>query len=224
MYSLKNLYEIEVSGQGDPVEFVVRRLNSEISNNEFGYIEVSEGMGLDTVYERLREAVSVKLWGAEFELESPDELRESLLVILQRLVDEEDWTPPEEDSVTPVLDTLTVALEHGRVEKEVKELRRAGMSQQALGVIDGLLEKVQPALQANPALISSYVTVLLLKVEVLVSGEIASTVEPGMLLNILDQIEKYTYHVEPRVLKSSTRFVKQVRWAPALRESLMKNR
>ncbi|MHA1137571.1 MAG: hypothetical protein ACTSSE_13890 [Candidatus Thorarchaeota archaeon] len=98
MYSLKNLYEIEVSGQGDPVEFVVRRLNSEISNNEFGYIEVSEGMGLDTVYERLREAVSVKLWGAEFELESPDELRESLLVILQRLVDEEDcrtWSSGE---------------------------------------------------------------------------------------------------------------------------------
>jgi len=222
-YSSKNLYEVEVSGKGDRVEFVVRHSNSEISNNEFGYIEVSEGMSLDTVHERLREAVSAKLSGAAFEIESPDEIRESLLVILQRLAAEQGWVPPEEDPVVPVLDALTVALEHGRVEEEVKELRRMGMSQQTLGVIDGYLEKVRPELQTNPALISSFIDVLLLKAEVLLSGELAGTVDSVLLLNVLDQIEKHSYHFEPRVLKSNTRFAKQMRWALALRESLRKN-
>jgi len=90
-------------------------------------------------------------------------------------------------------------------------------------VIEGLLEKVQPALQDNPALISSYVSVLLLKVEVVVSGEIVGTIDSVKLLNVLDQIEKYSYHFEPRVLKSGTRFAKQVRWALALRESFKKD-
>ncbi len=219
-YISENLYEIEVSGHGDRVKFIARRLNSEISKYEYGYLEVSEGMSLDTVYERLREAVSAKLWGKEFELESPDELRESLLVILQRLADEQGWATPEEDTVTPVLDTLTVALDHGRVVLEVKELRRTGMSQQALGVIDGLIEKVRPSLQDNPALISSYVSVLLLKVEVVVSGEIVGTIDSVKLLNVLDQIEKYLDHFEPRVLNSSTRLAKALRGAMALRESL----
>ena len=97
------------------------------------------------------------------------------------------------------------------------------MSQQALGVIDGLLEKVQPALQNNPALLSSYVDVLLLKVEVVVSGEQAGTIDSVKLLNVLDQIEKYSYHFEPRLLKSSTRFAKEVRWALALRGSIREN-
>ena len=57
----------------------------------------------------------------------------------------------------------------------------------------------------------------------LVSGEIAGTVDSVKLLNILDQIEKYSYHFEPRVLKSSTRFAKQVRWALVLRENFKKN-
>lgn len=121
---------------------------------------------------------------------------------------------------TPALDTLTVALEHGRVEEEVKELRRKGMSQQAPRVIDGFLEKVRPALQTNPALISSFIDVLLLKVEVLVSGELAGTVDSVLLLNVLDQIEMYSYHFEPRVLKSSTRFANEMRRALALRESI----
>jgi hypothetical protein len=136
---------------------------------------------------------------------------------------EQGWTPPEEDPTTPDLNLLSVALDHGRVVEEVKELRRVGLSQQTLGVIDGFLEKVRPALQTNVALSSSFVDVLLLKVEVLVSGEIAGTVDSVMLLNVLDQVEKYSYHFEPRVLKSSTRFAKQVRWALTLRESFRKN-
>ena len=222
-YRSENLYEIEVSGHGDRVEFVVERLNSEISNTKYGYVEVSEGMNLDIVYERLLEAVRVKLRGEEFELESSDELRESLFVILQRLAAEQGWVPPEEAPVAPALDALTVAIDHGRVVEEVKELRRVGLSQQALGVIDAFLEKVHPALQKNPALMSSFVDVLLLKVEVLVSGEMAGTIDSVVLLNVLDQIEEYSYHFEPRVLKSSTRFAKQMRWALALRESLKKN-
>ncbi|MHA1389450.1 MAG: hypothetical protein ACTSR9_13535 [Candidatus Thorarchaeota archaeon] len=222
-YRSERLYEIEVSGDGDRVKFVAMHLTSESSRTEIGYIDVSEGMDLDTVYEGLREAVSAKLGREDFELESPDELRESLLVLLQRLAAEQDWAPPEEDTATPVLDSLTVALEHGRVVEEVKELRRTGMSQQALGVIDGLLEKVQPALQDNPALISSYVAVLLLKVEVVVSGEIAGTIDSVKLLNVLDQIEEYLYHFEIQVLQSRTRLGKEIRWALALRESLRKN-
>jgi hypothetical protein len=46
-YRSENLYEIEVSGHGDRVEFVVDRLNSEISNTKYGYVEVSEGTGPD---------------------------------------------------------------------------------------------------------------------------------------------------------------------------------
>jgi len=83
--------------------------------------------------------------------------------------------------------------------------------------------EVSSALQTNPALISSFIDVLLLKVEVLVSREVASTVDSVLLLNVLDQIEMYSYHFEPRVLKSNTRFAKEVRWALALRESLRKN-
>jgi len=174
------------------------------------------------VFIRLKAAIDKKVTAEEYELESPDELRKSLLVILQRIAAEQGWALPEEDPVVPVLDALTVALEHGRVVQEVKELRRKEMSQQASGVIDGFLEKARPALKDNPAVISSFVDVLLLKVEVLVSREIVGTVDSVMLLNVLDQIEKYSYHFEPRVLKSSSRFAKQVRWALALRESLKK--
>ncbi|TFH07431.1 MAG: hypothetical protein E4H14_08505, partial [Candidatus Thorarchaeota archaeon] len=56
-YRSNNLYEIEVSGHGDRVEFVIERPNSEIPNTKYGYIEASEGMNLDTVYERLLEVV-----------------------------------------------------------------------------------------------------------------------------------------------------------------------
>lgn len=80
-------------------------------------------------------------------------------------------------------------------------------------MLDRFLEKVRPALQDNPTLVSAFVDVLLLKAEALLSGEIVGTVDPVMLLNVLDQIEKYSYHFEPRVLKSSTRFAKQVRGA-----------
>ncbi|MHA1390482.1 MAG: hypothetical protein ACTSR9_18860, partial [Candidatus Thorarchaeota archaeon] len=74
-----------------------------------------------------------------------------------------------------------------------------------------------------PALVTTFVETLLLKVEVVMSGEIDGTIDSVKLLDVLDQIEKYSYHFEPRVLNSSTRFAKQVRWALALRESMMKN-
>lgn len=105
----------------------------------------------------------------------------------------------------------------------MQDLRKVGKSEQALEVIDGFLEKVRPALQVYPPIISSFVDVLLLKVEVLVSGEIAGAVDPVMLLNVLDQIEMYSYHFETRVLRSNTRFAKAIRWALALRESLKEN-
>lgn len=224
-YRSKNLYSIELSLEEDSVTFYLESLTKEIPQSGLGRIEVREGMNLDTANEKLMDAVSEELKGEGFELEFPDETYDCLARILSEMTAERDWELPDEEekAVKPPLDTLTVALEHGRVAQEVKELRRTGMSQQALGVIDGLLEKVRPALQDNPALISSYVDVLLLKVEVVVSGEIAGTIDSVKLLNVLDQIKKYLYHFEPRVLKSSTRLAKEIRLALALRESLRKN-
>jgi len=225
-YRSKNLYSIELGVEGDSVTFYIESLTKRIPRSELGNIEVCEGMTLDTAYEKLMDAVSEELKGEEFELEGPDETYDHLARVLNEMADERDWELPDEKekAVEPPLDTLTVALEHGRVVEEVKELRRTGMLQQVLGVIDGFLGKVRPALQDNPALISSYVSVLLLKVEVVVSGEIDGTIDSVKLLDVLDQIEKSLYHFEPRVLKSSTRLGKEIRWALALRESLMKNR
>ncbi|MHA1286626.1 MAG: hypothetical protein ACTSW8_02480 [Candidatus Thorarchaeota archaeon] len=56
------------------------------------------------------------------------------------------------------------------------------------------------------------------------SGEIDGSVDPEVLLNVLDQIKEYSYYFEPKVLKLGSRFAKKVRWALALRESLRKNR
>ncbi|MGY5858225.1 MAG: hypothetical protein RTU63_02565 [Candidatus Thorarchaeota archaeon] len=219
-YRSRNLFGVSVEGEGDRVTFVVTKRGPDINPNEYGAVRVSEGMSLDDVFERLNTSIDLKVTAEEYELECRDELRESLSEVLQKISIEQGWTPPEEDLVKPPLDILTVGLEHGRVVREVKERRLKGMSQQVLGVIDGFLEKVQPALQANPALISSFIDVLLLKVDVVVSGEIDDVIDPVMLLNVLDQIEKYSYHFEPQVLKSNIRFAKQVRWALALRESL----
>ncbi len=215
----ENLYGVEVEGDGDRVTFTVTRRGS----NEYGAVRVTEGMSLDDVFDNLRKAVAKKIWREEFELESPDELRESLSELLQEISVEQGWTPLEEELEEPSLDPLTAAIEHGRLELEVQELRKVGKSQQGLELIDRYLEKVRPALRDTPAIISSFVVVLLLKVDVLVSGEIVGTIDSVKLLNVLDQIEKYSYHFKPRVLKSSTRFAKQVRWALALRESLRKN-
>lgn len=224
-YKSKNLYSIELGVDGDSVTFYIESLTKRIPRSGLGSIDVSEGMKIDTANEKLMDAVSEELKGEEFELEFPDETYDHLAKVLSEMTDERDWELSDEEKkvVEPPLDTLTAAIEHGRVVQKVKELRRTGMSQQALGVIDGLLEKVRPALQDNPALVSTFVDVLLLKVEVLVSGELAGTVDSVKLLNVLDQIEKYSYHFEPRVLKSSTRFAKQVRWALALRESSRKD-
>ncbi len=159
----------------------------------------------------------------EYELESPDELRESLSEVLQEISVEQGWTPLEEELVEAPLDPLTAAIEHGRLEIEVQELRKVGKSQQGLELINRYLERVRPALRDTPAIISSFVVVLLLKVDVLVSGELVGSVDRDMLLNVLDQIKEYLYHFEPRVLQSNTRLAKRVRGALALRESLMKN-
>ncbi|MGY5860688.1 MAG: hypothetical protein RTU63_15075 [Candidatus Thorarchaeota archaeon] len=220
----ENLYGVEVDSKGNRVTFTVTKRKSGYARSEYGAVRVTEGMSLDDVFEQLKAAIDQKITAEEYELESPDELREALSDVLYKLVVAQGWAPPEEEPVEPILDPLTVALDHGRVTEKVKELRRTGKSQQVPRVIDGFLEKVRPALQDNPALISSFIDVVLLKVEVLVSGDLAGTIDPVMLLNVLDQIEKYSYHFEPRVLKSNTRFAKQVRWALELRESLMKNR
>jgi len=220
----RNLYSVAVSGTGDCMDFVVTKRASYSTSGEYGAVRVTEGMSIDDVFERLKAAIDKKIMEEEYELESPDELRESLSEVLLKISVEQGWAPPEEESVEPPLDPFTVAVEHGRVKEEVRELRRMGMSQQAPGVIDGFLEKVRPAIQNSPALISSFVDMLLFKVEVLVSGELTDTVDPDELLNVLDQIEKYSYHFEPKLLMSQSRFAKQMRFALALRESLRKNR
>jgi len=224
-YKSKHLYSIELGVEGDSVTFYIESVTKSIPRCGLGSIEVSEGMTLETANEKLMDAVSEELKGEEFELEFPDETYDLLAKVLSEMKDEWGWELPDEKKkvVEPPLDPLTVAIDHGRVAEEVKELRRKGKSQQAPGVIDVLLEKVRPALQDNPPLISSFVDALLLKVEVLVSGELAGSVDSVTLLNVLDEIEKYSYHFEPQMLNSSTRFAKQVRWALALRVSLRKN-
>ena len=221
----KNLYSIELGVEGDSVTFYIESLTKRIPRSESGRIEVREGMTLDTAYETLMDAVREELKGDEFELECPDEIYDHLARVLSEIMTDRCWelSDEEEKAVEPPLDTLTVALDHGRVAEEVKKLRSKGTSAQALGVIEGFLEKVQPALRDNPALVTTFVETLLLKVEVVMSGEIDGTIDSVKLLDVLDQVEKYSYHFEAHVLNSSTRFAKQVRWALALRESMMKN-
>jgi hypothetical protein len=78
-------------------------------------------------------------------------------------------------------------------------------------------------LHKDKGVIPPFVEVLLLKVEVLVSEEITGVVDPEMLLNVLNQVEEYSYNFEPQLLKANTPFAKRIRWALALRKNLRKS-
>lgn len=218
-YRSENLYQVELEGVGDRVKFFVIRDTEDDHTHKSGSVRVSEDMSPDDVFNRLQESIGKKIRRDEYELESPEELRESLDDVLQRMTAEQSWESLEEE---PLLDPLSAALEHGRVIQEVQELRERGRSQDVLVMIDEFIEKLEPAMHGSRGIIYPLVDILLLKVEVLVSGEIAGTVDPVMLLNVLDQIEEYSYRFEPHVLRSGTRFAKNMRWALALRESLEK--
>jgi len=217
----KNLYAVDVASHGDLVTFTVEKIKQAIVWQRYGSVRVAEGMTLDDVFELLRTTIDKKIDLDEYELESPDELRESLSNILRKIASEQGWNLPEEKPTALPLDALTAAIEHGRLETEVQGLRETGKSQQAFEMIDKYLEKVRPSLQNNNiAIISSFVDVLLLKIEVLVSGELAGSVDPVLLLSMLDQVEEYSYHFETRVLKSNTTFAKRIKWALALRNKI----
>jgi hypothetical protein len=216
----QNLYTVELEGKGNLVRFHFERKDSDIPKKGSGSVRVKEEMTLEEAFESLLRAIDKRISEAEYELESLDELKESLSEVLEKIASDQGWTSPDKEPVEPPLNDLTIAIEQGRLDADVQELREKGESKQALEVIDRFLTRVRPAVQGNRKLIPTFTLVLLLKVELLVSGEIAGTVDSEMLQNVLDKIEEYSYHFEPRVLKSSTRFAKEMRWALALRESL----
>lgn len=220
-YKSENLCRVEVERKGELVRFTIKR--EEVSSHEFGSVKVNEGMSLDNVFERLEEAVAKKISMAEYELESPNELRESLAEVLREISAEQGWASPEMEPVEQPLNILSVGIEFGSVVLEVKEFRRANNTQQALELVNGFLERVQPTQKDGPGVIAYLLDALLLKVEMLVSGDLTGSVDTVMLVDVLDQIKEYSYRLEPRVLNSNSRFGKGMRWALALRESIKKD-
>jgi hypothetical protein len=220
----RNLYAIKVCGDGDLVKYDLEKLGVDTSWGKNGSVKITEGMNVNEVFESLLKAVDKQISKEEeYELESPDKVKESLAEVMGRLAVEQGWSPSEEKLVDSSVNPLIAVIERGRVEKEVHDCREAGDSEQSLKIMDGYLERMRPVLHKDKGVIPPFVEVLLLKVEVLVSEEITGVVDPEMLLNVLNQVEEYSYNFEPQLLKANTPFAKRIRWALALRKNLRKS-
>ncbi|MGY5879040.1 MAG: hypothetical protein RTV31_02260 [Candidatus Thorarchaeota archaeon] len=215
-----NLYVVELEGKGDLVKFSVERKGS--GNHDYGSVKVTEGMSVDDVHEKIIQRLGQKIMDEEFEIESPDELRSRLEEVLREMTTAQGWSPLEEEEVDPPIDIMTATLKHGRIRIMMQELRVTGTLQNVLREIDRLLAKIRAAVHDDRALVGVFITVLLMKVDILVSGELPGTVDPSMLLGLLGEVEEFSHDIEPRVLKSRSDFAKKIRRALALRESLRK--
>ena len=179
-------------------------------------------MSVDDVHEKIIQRLGQKIMDEGFEIESPDELRSRLEEVLREMTTAQGWSPLEEEEVEPPIDIMTATLKHGRIRIMMQELRVTGTLQNVLREIDRLLAKIRAAVHDDRALVGVFITVLLMKVDILVSGELPGTVDPSMLLGLLGEVEEFSHDIEPRVLKSRSDFAKKIRRALALRESLRK--
>jgi hypothetical protein len=147
-------------------------------------------------------------------------VRESLSDIFRGIAKERGWIAVEDAFTGPPMDPLTAAVEYGRMRREAQELRARGLSQQALDVINTYIDMIEPEVQRSASFRSNLLEALILKVKVLVSGEIKGTIDLGGLVSLVDEVEVHSYQFETRVLASKSEFGKQVRWALILRENL----
>jgi hypothetical protein len=219
-FQSENLYTVELDVDGDLVKYYVEKKDPDSTWHDYGSIKISKGMTSEEVFELLKESLDRKVMSEEYEIESPDEVRESLSDIFRGIPKDKGWSAVEETSAGPPLDPLAAAVEYGRMRREAQELRTRGMSQQALEVIDTYIKMIEPEAQRSASFRSNLLEALILKVEVLVCGEIKGTIGPRVLVSLLDRVELHSHHLETRILASKSEFGKRVRWALSLRESL----
>lgn len=219
-YRPENLYSVELHGEGDLVRYCVERRSPDSVRRDYGSIRVSEETTPDEAFERLTEGVDRIARSEGYEIESPEEVRESLSGVLKNIAKERGWRAVEEVSTRPPLDPFSAAVEYGRMKREAQELREGGMSQQALETIDKYIEMIEPEVPRSASFRANLLEALILKAEVLVSGEIKGTIDLSVLLSLLGRVEVHAHHFETRVLTSKSEFGKRVRWALSLRESL----